>query len=78
MHLSGLGLWQRPLTVAGSLLMMRRSLLPTRESRHKQTDYLIDINTQSKTLLSAEENPDFIAFGLPGLSQPSDFFLFLR
>lgn len=76
MHLSGLGLWLRPLTVAGSLLMMRRRLLPTGESRHKQTDYLIDINTQRKTLLSAEENPDFIAFGLPGLRQPSVLFSF--
>lgn len=48
-------------------------LVPTGESQHKQTDYLIDINNQRQTLLSAEEKPDFVAFVLPGLHQPSVF-----
>lgn len=72
MHLSGFGLWLRPLTVAGSLLMMQSSYSP-QERVNINTDDLIDINTQRQTLLSAEEKPDFVAFVWPGLHQPSVF-----
>lgn len=64
MHLSGFGLWLGHTNDA-------EELLPTEGSQHKQTDYLIDINTQGKPLLFAEEKYDFVAFVSPGLRQPN-------